>query len=424
VKLVLIVSGVSGVDGLEVTLDNFAVNESRRLYSDSTLNIDRMRSVDSFNTISTHYPSLQMSETSGRWSVEWEDGEAAARCTLLFTPQPVSDDCGRVECKFVVSVRQHSKVSIVNDSFNTNLDPLISHYISNILYNGDDNEDYIVKTKTIGTVEHVITLDCPIRICKSVSPLTSSSCKFKVEVETIDEDAITVTGMSLAVYPVGPLTESLFKCELNSSLPCSLDALVGSTFDWTIHKLPQVPINAQQFKSKLEITAEAAPSRPCRLSFESPFDVAASFLPAHSDDFTVEFRCDERRVILDTTFWVTITITNRTLHEVDVTFKFPLPEQPVLPTTKASNVKLEDMSDEAILSFIRETYKAAGPGIICTEAERRVGPIPPGSMHVTKFEFFAVALGKHSLPLVQMTENGTGRTVDFGCTLDFTITGL
>lgn len=392
-------------DSLIVTLEQFKVTESRRLYSDSTSNIERMRSVDSL--LSDNGPLKMKTDNHYQcesWSMKHVDNKY--HFSRSFTAQPLSDDAINLNCKFVVSVKQKQLEKTKSD-----IDPFVKQFL---LKEFGPISEGIIEVVDIGSVECPVILCNPIRITKTITPLTSRSCKFGIEIESTEDD-ILLQDISLSILSAhGPIQTGIqneagltFVLK-DARLPLSIGAL-GETLEFQV-SCTTLPV-VKEFKSMLRLVVEPEPNRPCLLTFSSRFDISSAFLPPHSDDFTVEFSCDASEVKLGDLVSVQVLIRNGTERNVDLIFHFPLPtNQPTLRLDLADDPR--NLSADQLLQSIRSKLMTL-PGFICTEAERHVGTVLAGHQYSTRFDFEAVNIGPQWIPPVIMVDRVSGKTVTF-----------
>jgi hypothetical protein len=404
---------------LSVMLDKFAVIESRRLYSDSTENVNRMRSVDSLISdehigIASTESSVSTTTSNNSWTVHRIEPHCLVFC-LIFTPQPISDDACNVRCNFIVSVRQiKTEQPSKNDEA---IDPYVEEYLSKIF--GQGPRSRIICTN-LGNAERQVTLSSPLRITKEVIPLTSTQCNIKVEMESLDDD-LAILDVSISTFKSScaiqtgkrASSEEVFKVKrMNRNLPIIVGSF-GEIIEFIVEKA-QVDLENAIYKTKLDITLSPCEERRCLLSFESPFDPERAFLPVESDDFTISFSCEEDTIKLGDTFRVNIRINNRTTRPFELSLLFPLcPKE-----TEKPNFNLTDAicpTAEQLVALY--CYRISQfPSFVCMEAERKIGRVDRKSVYECSVQFMAVRPGKHSIHMVQLVEYNAGqpcKTIDF-----------
>ena len=386
-----------------VSLEGFHVTDARRLFSDSTVNVNRMRSVESLlsDHNSSHLDGACVDDPNGSFWKRIKQSGNTLVYSLTFTPQPMSDDACNVNCKFSVSLKVVETVKC-----DVRFDDYIEDYLDSLgKYNNPKVERTNSVIKNIGVFDKQVVLSNPLRVTRHLKPLTASECIVDLDLEGLDED-LYIDACSMKITDECNL--SCFECQLGEEykLPLTVGAF-GEHLQFSVFKGEQY--TESMFRMKISVSCLHKNNRRSCLTFSSPFDMSMAFLEdKKSEELSVSFVCKEDSVPLGATFPVTIRIVNNTDNGHALRFTFPLVDPSLRPDPFSLNINKNQR--HMLKDIVKERLELV-PAFVCTINELDIGMVRGRSVYEATIHWMATKPGTHSLPLILLQKNGVDQFI-------------
>ena len=387
-----------------VSLEGFHVTDARRLFSNSTVNVNRMRSVESLlsDLNSSHLDGVSVDDPNGSFWKRTRLSESTLVYSLIFTPQPMSDDACNVNCKFSVSLKVVETVKC-----DVRFDDYIEGYLDSLgEYNNSRSERTKSIIKNIGVFEKHVVLSNPLRVTRHLKPMTASECIVDLDLESLDED-LYIDACLMKI--TNECNQTSFECFTGDGgkLPLTVGAF-GEHLQFSVFKGEQYTESMFRMKISVSCLHNKNNRRSC-LTFSSPFDMSMAFLEdKKSEELSVSFVCKEDSVPLGATFPVTIRIVNNTDNGHALRFTFPLVDPSLRPDP--FSLYINKNQRHMLKDVVKERLELV-PAFVCTINELDIGMVRGRSVYEATIHWMATKPGTHSLPLILLQKNGVDQFI-------------